>query len=212
MKLFLDTVDIEKLRYWHKLGLVDGVTTNPTTLAKSIDKLAIIKEIVTLMQDKDVSIQLTSTTLAEQLLEADQYCKLGKNVVIKVPGLPSNLELAKNLVTKNIKVNVTLVFTPMQATLFAKLGVDYVSFFVGRLIDQEVDAIKILQETVSLVAKIGNKTKVLAASIRNPEQLIKSYLAGAEIVTVSPEVLAESINHQLIDLGYQKFLADARKI
>jgi transaldolase len=209
MKLFLDTINVEKLRYWHNLGLIDGVTTNPTSLAKSTDKLAVIKEIVSLMQNKDVSIQLTSTTLAEQLLEADQYCNLGKNVVIKVPGLPTNLELAKKLVAKNIKVNVTLVFTPMQATLFAKLGVDYVSFFVGRLIDQEVDAIKLLQQAVYLVNNAGNKTKILAASIRNSDQLVQAYLAGSDIVTVTPDVLAESINHELVDSGFRKFLEDA---
>jgi transaldolase len=209
MKLFLDTVNLEKLRYWHNLGLIDGVTTNPTSLAKSTDKLEVIKEIVSLMQDKDVSVQLTSTSLTEQLNEADKYCNLGKNVVIKVPGLPTNLELVKKLVAKNIKVNVTLVFTPIQATLFAKLGVDYVSFFVGRLIDQEVDAIKLLQQTVYLVNNVGNKTKILAASIRNSDQLVQAYLAGADIVTVAPEVLAESIKHQLINSGYQKFLQDA---
>ena len=209
MRLFLDTINVEKLIYWHNLGLIDGVTTNPTSLSKSTHKLEIIKEIVSLMQDKDVSVQLTSTSLTEQLNEADKYCSLGKNVVIKVPGLPSNLELAKKLVAKNIKVNVTLVFTPMQATLFAKLGVDYVSFFVGRLIDQEVDAIKLLQQTVDLVNKVGNKTKILAASIRNADQLVQSYLAGADVVTVSPEVLELSINHNLIDAGYQKFLQDA---
>jgi transaldolase len=209
MKLFLDTVDIEKLRYWNNLGLIDGVTTNPTSLSKITDKLEVIKEIVSLMQDKDVSVQLTSTSLADQLLEAEKYSSFGKNVVIKVPGLPANLELAKKLVARNIKVNVTLVFTPMQATLFAKLGVDYVSFFVGRLIDQDVDAIKLLQQAVDLVAKVGNKTEVLAASIRNSDQLLQSYLAGADIVTVSPEVLVASINHQLIDAGYQKFLQDS---
>lgn len=209
MKLFLDTVNVEKLRYWHNLGLVDGVTTNPTTLANINNKLDVLKEIVSLMQDKDVSVQLTSTSLAEQLLEADKYCSFGKNVVIKVPGIQTNLELVKILVSKNIKVNVTLVFTPMQATLFAKLGVDYVSFFVGRLIDQEVDALKLLQQTVDLVNKVGNKTQVLAASIRNSDQLVQAYIAGSDIVTVAPEVLAASINHQLIDLGYQKFLQDA---
>jgi transaldolase len=209
MKLFLDTINVEKLRHWHNLGLIDGVTTNPTSLAKSTDKLEVIKEIVSLMQDKDVSVQLTSTSLTEQLNEADKYCNLGKNVVIKVPGLPTNLELVKKLVAKNIKVNVTLVFTPIQATLFAKLGVDYVSFFVGRLIDQEVDAIKLLQQTVYLVNNVGNKTKILAASIRNSDQLVQAYLAGADIVTVAPEVLAESIKHQLINSGYQKFLQDA---
>ena len=89
------------------------------------------------------------------------------------------------------------------------MGVDYVSFFVGRLIDQEVDAIKLLQQTVDLVNKVGNKTKILAASIRNADQLVQSYLAGADVVTVSPEVLELSINHNLIDAGYQKFLQDA---
>jgi transaldolase len=209
MKLFLDTVDIEKLKYWHNLGLIDGVTTNPTSLSKITDKLEVIREIVSLMQDKDVSVQLTSTSLAEQLLEADKYCSFGKNVVIKVPGIQTNLELAKKLVAKNIKVNVTLVFTPMQAALFAKLGVDYVSFFVGRLIDQKVDAIKLLQQTVDLVNIVGHKTQVLAASIRNSDQLVQAYLAGADIVTVAPEVLAASINHQLIDSGYKIFLQDA---
>ena len=211
MKLFLDTIDTEKLKYWHDLGLIDGVTTNPTTLSKTNNKVAKITEIVSLMQDKDVSIQLTSTKLPEQILEAEQYCKLGRNVVIKVAGLPSNLELVKQLVSKNIKVNVTLVFTPMQAALFAKLGVDYVSLFVGRLVDQEVDAINILRQTVDMVAMVGSRTKVLAASIRNPEQLVQSYLAGADIVTVSPEVLEASINHQLIDAGYQKFMHDSLK-
>ena len=209
MKLFLDTVNVEKLKYWHNLGLIDGVTTNPTTLANINNKLDVLKEIVSLMQDKDVSVQLTATSLAEQLLEADKYSSLGENVVIKVPGLQTNLALAKKLVAKNIKVNVTLVFTPMQAAMFSKLGVDYVSFFVGRLIDQEVDAIKLLQQTVDLVNKVGNKTKVLAASIRNSDQLVQAYLVGADIVTVAPEVLAASINHKLIDDGYQKFLQDA---
>ena len=211
MKLFLDTTNIEKLKYWHNLGLIDGVTTNPTTRSRTNNKTAIIKEIVSLMQDKDVSIQLTSTKLSEQILEAEQYCNLGKNVVIKVAGLPSNLELVKKLVSKNIKVNITLVFTPIQAGLYAKLGVDYVSFFVGRLVDQEVDAINVLRETVNIVAKVGSKTKVLAASIRNPGQLVQSYLAGADIVTVAPEVLEASINHQLIDAGYQQFMQDALK-
>ena len=211
MKLFLDTVNTEKLRYWHELSLIDGVTTNPTSLSKLTNKMEKIKEIVSLMGDKDVSIQLTSTDLSEQIKEAKMYCSLGKNVVVKVAGLPSNLELVKQLVSQKIKVNVTLVFTPIQAALYAKLGVDYISFFVGRLIDQKVDAINVLRETVDIVAKVGSKTKVLAASIRNSEQLVQSYLAGADIVTVAPEVLEASINHQLIDAGYQQFMQDALK-
>lgn len=212
MKLFLDTIDLKELEYWRDLNLIDGVTTNPTTLSKisKAQRLEHLKNILSLMSPYDVSIQLTSTEFSDQLKEAEEYNSLGDNVVIKVPGLIENLALTKKLLNFKLKVNVTLVFTPMQAAIYAKLGVQYVSQFIGRLYDHNVNGLEILQNTVNLVKEVGGQTQVLAASIRNSEQLVHSYLVGADVVTVSPEVLKSSLEHPLIKSGFEKFLKDSQ--
>lgn len=212
MKLFLDTIDLQSIEHWRKLEIIEGVTTNPTTLVKAKDPLEHLKKIVSIMSPYDVSIQLTSQDLDAQLKEAEHYREIGKdsadNVVIKVPGLPNNLFLAQKLKNLGFRINITLVFTPMQAALYAKTGADYVSQFVGRMYDHNLDGLATLKQTITAVKAVDTKCQVLAASIRNQEQLIESINLGVDVVTVSPSVLKESLESPLTTEGYEKFLAD----
>jgi len=208
MKFFIDTADVKEIRAAHDLGLVDGVTTNPSLIAKSGRKFKdVIKEIVTIV-DGPISAEVVSLDAAGMVKEAKELVKIHKNIVIKVPMTPEGLKATKALSEKGIKVNVTLIFTPMQALLAAKAGAAYVSPFVGRLDDISQDGMGIIEEIRTIFDNYGFTAEIIVASVRNPVHVLNSALIGADIATIPYSVIMQLAKHPLTDAGIKKFLDD----
>jgi len=208
MKFFIDTADVKEIREAHDLGLVDGVTTNPSLIAKSGRKFKdVIKEIVTIV-DGPISAEVISLDAPGMIKEAKELVKIHKNIVIKVPMTPEGLKATKTLSEKGVKVNVTLIFTPMQALLAAKAGATYVSPFVGRLDDISQDGMGIIEEIRTIFDNYGYTAEIIVASVRNPIHVLNSALIGADIATIPYSVIMQLAKHPLTDAGIKKFLAD----
>jgi len=208
MKFFIDTADVKEIREAHDLGLVDGVTTNPSLIAKSGRKFKdVIKEIVTIV-DGPISAEVISLDAPGMIKEAKELVKIHKNIVIKVPMTPEGLKATKTLSEKGVKVNVTLIFTPMQALLAAKAGAAYVSPFVGRLDDISQDGMGIIEEIRTIFDNYGYVAEIIVASVRNPIHVLNSALIGADIATIPYSVIMQLARHPLTDAGIKKFLAD----
>jgi len=208
MKFFIDTADVKEIRAAHDLGLVDGVTTNPSLIAKSGRKFKdVIKEIVTIV-DGPISAEVVSLDAPGMVKEAKELVKIHKNIVIKVPMTPEGLKATKALSEKGIKVNVTLIFTPMQALLAAKAGAAYVSPFVGRLDDISQDGMGIIEEIRTIFDNYGFTAEIIVASVRNPVHVLNSALIGADIATIPYSVIMQLAKHPLTDAGIKKFLDD----
>jgi len=208
MKFFIDTADVKEIRDAHDLGLVDGVTTNPSLIAKSGRKFKdVIKEIVTIV-DGPISAEVISLDAPGMIKEAKELVKIHKNIVIKVPMTPEGLKATKALSEKGVKVNVTLIFTPMQALLAAKAGAAYVSPFVGRLDDISQDGMGIIEEIRTIFDNYGYMAEIIVASVRNPIHVLNSALIGADIATIPYSVIMQLAKHPLTDAGIKKFLAD----
>lgn len=208
MKFFIDTADVNEIRAAHDLGLVDGVTTNPSLIAKSGRKFKdVIKEIVSIV-DGPISAEVVSLDCSGMLKEAKELVKIHKNIVIKVPMTPEGLKATKALSEKGIKVNVTLIFTPMQALLAAKAGAAYVSPFVGRLDDISQDGMGIIEEIRTIFDNYGYTAEIIVASVRNPIHVLNSALIGADIATIPYSVIMQLAKHPLTDAGIKKFLED----
>jgi len=208
MKFFIDTADVNEIRAAHDLGLVDGVTTNPSLVAKSGRKFKdVIKEIVSIV-DGPISAEVVSLDSPGMLKEAKELVKIHKNIVIKVPMTPEGLKATKALSEKGIKVNVTLIFTPMQALLAAKAGAAYVSPFVGRLDDISQDGMGIIEEIRTIFDNYGYTAEIIVASVRNPIHVLNSALIGADIATIPYSVIMQLAKHPLTDAGIKKFLED----
>ncbi|GFE62046.1 fructose-6-phosphate aldolase [Geobacter sp. AOG2] len=208
MKFFIDTADVKEIREAHDLGLVDGVTTNPSLIAKSGRKFKeVIKEIVSIV-DGPISAEVISLDAPGMIKEAKELIKIHKNIVIKVPMTPEGLKATKALSEKGVKVNVTLIFTPMQALLAAKAGAAYVSPFVGRLDDISQDGMGIIEEIRTIFDNYGYMAEIIVASVRNPIHVLNSALIGADIATIPYSVIMQLAKHPLTDAGIKKFLAD----
>ncbi|RII29472.1 MAG: fructose-6-phosphate aldolase [Geobacter sp.] len=208
MKFFIDTADVNEIRAAHDLGLVDGVTTNPSLIAKSGRKFKdVIKEIVSIV-DGPISAEVVSLDCPGMLKEAKELVKIHKNIVIKVPMTPEGLKATKALSEKGVKVNVTLIFTPMQALLAAKAGAAYVSPFVGRLDDISQDGMGIIEEIRTIFDNYGYTSEIIVASVRNPIHVLNSALIGADIATIPYSVIMQLAKHPLTDAGIKKFLED----
>jgi len=208
MKFFIDTADVGEIREAHDLGLVDGVTTNPSLIAKSGRKFKdVIKEIVSIV-DGPISAEVISLDASGMIKEGKELAKIHKNIVVKVPMTPEGLKATKALSSKGIKTNVTLVFTPMQALLAAKAGATYVSPFVGRLDDISQDGMGIIEEIRTIFDNYGYTTEIIVASVRNPIHVLNSALIGADIATIPYSVMIQLAKHPLTDAGIKKFLAD----
>jgi len=208
MKFFIDTADVKEIREAHALGLVDGVTTNPSLIAKSGRKFEdVIKEIVTIV-DGPISAEVISLEADGMVKEALELVKIHKNIVIKVPMTPEGLKATKILTEKGIKTNVTLIFTPMQALLAAKAGATYVSPFVGRLDDISQDGMGIIDEIRTIFDNYGYTAEIIVASVRNPIHVLNSALIGADIATIPYSVMVQLSKHPLTDAGIKKFLED----
>ena len=208
MKFFIDTADVKEIREAHALGLVDGVTTNPSLIAKSGRKFKdVIKEIVSIV-DGPISAEVISLDAPGMIKEGKELAKIHKNIVVKLPMTPEGLKACHALTEKGIKTNVTLIFTPMQALLAAKAGATYVSPFVGRLDDISQDGMGIIEEIRTIFDNYGYMAEIIVASVRNPIHVLNSALIGADIATIPYSVMIQLAKHPLTDAGIAKFLSD----
>jgi transaldolase len=212
MKFFIDTADLNDIRDLAATGLVDGVTTNPSLVAKSGRKfLDVIKEICEVVRGP-VSAEVTATDFATMLKEGQKLAKIANNVTVKVPLTPDGLKTCKALASDGTKVNVTLCFSPAQAILAAKAGAAFISPFVGRLDDIGQDGMGLIRDIVTIYKHYpAFTTEVLVASARHPIHVIESAKVGAHVVTLPPAVLRQMYNHPLTDKGLAAFLADWQK-
>jgi transaldolase len=194
------------------LGLVDGVTTNPSLIAKSGRKFKdVIKEIVSIV-DGPISAEVISLDAPGMIKEGKELAKIHKNIVVKLPMTPEGLKACKTLTGKGIKTNVTLIFTSMQALLAAKAGATYVSPFVGRLDDISQDGMGIIEEIRTIFDNYGYSSEIIVASIRNPIHVLNSALIGADVATIPYSVMIQLSKHPLTDAGIKKFLEDWQNV
>ena len=208
MKIFMDTANVDEIKQYVDWGVVYGVTTNPSLIAKSGRTQAqVIPEIAALVSGP-VSAEVISTECAGMVEEARKLAKIAENVVIKIPCIPEGLKAVKILSAEGIKTNVTLVFSMSQALLAARAGATYVSPFIGRLDDIGEDGVQLVDNIVKAFKLYGIETEVIAASIRNLEHVEKVMLTGCHIATIPTKVLAQMINHPLTDKGLAQFMAD----
>lgn len=211
MKIFMDTANIEEIKPYVDWGVVYGVTTNPSLVAKTGRSQAeVIPEIAALVEGP-VSAEVISTEAEAMIAEAHELVKIADNIVVKIPCIPEGLKAVKVLAAEGIKTNVTLIFSMSQALLAARAGATYVSPFVGRLDDIGEDGCQLVRNIVNAFELYGIETEVIAASIRNLEHVDKVMLAGCHIATIPTKVLAEMVKHPLTDKGLATFLADFAK-
>jgi transaldolase len=211
MKIFVDTADIAEIKEAKALGILDGVTTNPSLVAKTGKPFEeCIKEILAEVPGP-VSVEVTATEHDAMVEEATTYAGWAENVVVKVPIIKEGLKAIKTLSDQGIKVNVTLCFSPMQALLAAKAGAAYISPFVGRLDDISTDGMELIRQVVEIYDNYAFDTEVLVASVRNPLHVVQGALMGADVATLPLKVIESLLKHPLTDIGLQKFLADWEK-
>lgn len=212
MKFFVDTADVDEIKDLASTGLVDGVTTNPSIIAKSgRNFIEVIAEICDLV-DGPVSAEVAATDHETMLAEGRKLAKIAKNVTVKVPLTPDGLKTCKILSDSGTRVNVTLCFSAGQAILAAKAGAAFVSPFVGRLDDISRDGMGLIEEICTIYANYDEfDTEVLVASVRGPNHVVEAARIGADVVTLPPAVLRQLFNHPLTDSGLQAFLADWEK-
>jgi len=208
VKIFIDTADINEIRQAMELGVLDGVTTNPTLVARTgKDFEPCIREILEVVPGP-VSVECLGTTFEEMLEEGRKYASWGENVVIKIPITRDGLRAIKALASEGIAVNTTLCFNPMQALLAAKAGAAYISPFVGRLDDISHDGMELIRQIVEIYANYAFDTEVLVASVRHPQHVVQAALMGADVCTIPFKVINQLLAHPLTDIGLEKFLAD----
>jgi len=215
MKIFLDTSDVDIIRKYCETGLIDGVTTNPTLMMQAgRDPLVVIKEISSLFTSVgSISAEVVADSAQEMILQSEQYHSINENVTIKVPCTYEGLKACKELSDRNIKVNVTLIFSLSQSILAAKAGATYISPFIGRCEDNNIDGIELIS-SIKKVFKLNSisTTNILAASIRSVDHINNSFKAGADIVTLPPKIFEEMYQHDLTDLGLAQFDKDWKKL
>ena len=212
MKIFLDTANLESIKMYNEMGLLDGITTNPSLLSKEGgDPQKTMEEICRIIKG-DVSLEVISTEYAGMIDDAHRLRKYGDNVVVKCPMTADGLKACKSLSAEGIPVNVTLVFSPNQAILAAKAGAKYVSPFIGRLDDVGKDGMQLIEEIQEIFENYEFETQILVASIRHPIHVVDAAKIGADVVTLPPAVLGKMLKHPLTDKGLKNFLADWEKL
>ena len=212
MKFFIDTANIDEIRKAWELGVVDGVTTNPSLISKEKkDPVALYREICAIV-DGPVSAEVISTKTDEMVKEAEELAKIHENIVVKIPMIEDGLRAVKRLTAAGIRTNVTLIFSPSQALLAAKAGATYVSPFVGRLDDISHTGMDIVADIQTIYENYVFDTQVIVASIRNPLHVVEAALIGADIATIPFSVIGQLIKHPLTDIGLEKFLKDYEKL
>lgn len=212
MKIFIDTANLKEIREAQAMGILDGVTTNPSLLSKEKgEPREILKEICSIVPGP-VSAECVKTRFEEMVEEGRSLAKIADNIVVKVPINWEGLKVIKKLSSEGIRVNVTLIFSPTQALLSAKAGATYVSPFIGRLDDIAIEGMDLIHQLVAIFDNYEFETEILAASIRHPVHVVQAAVAGADIATVPYSVLDKLLNHPLTDIGMEKFLKDWEKI
>ena len=212
MKFFIDTANVKEIREAASLGIVDGVTTNPSLIAKEgRDFKQVIHEICTIV-DGPISAEAVSLEAEKMVVEGEDLAKIHKNIVVKLPMTKDGLKATKVLADRGIKVNMTLVFSPNQALLAAKVGAAYVSPFVGRLDDISHYGMDLVRQIMAIYNNYGFGTEVIVASVRNPLHVVDAALAGAHIATIPFSVIDQMAKHPLTDIGIEKFLSDWKKL
>ncbi len=212
MKFFIDTANVNEIREAASLGVVDGVTTNPSLIAREgRDFKQVIAEICSIV-DGPISAEAVSLKAEDMVAEGVELAKIHKNIVVKLPMTKDGLKATKVLAGQGIKVNMTLVFSPSQALLAAKVGAAYVSPFVGRLDDISHYGMDLVRQIIAIFDNYGYDTEVIVASVRNPLHVVDAALAGAHIATIPFSVIDQLVKHPLTDIGIEKFLADWKKL
>ncbi|MBL0136416.1 MAG: fructose-6-phosphate aldolase [Chitinophagaceae bacterium] len=216
MKFFIDTANLAQIKEAHELGILDGVTTNPSLMAKEGIKgeAAIMKHYETIceMVDGDVSAEVLSTDFAGMVEEGKKFAAIHPNIVVKVPMIKDGIKALKWFSENGIKTNCTLVFSAGQAILAAKAGATYVSPFIGRIDDSSWDGIQLIEQISHIYTLQGFKTEILAASIRNALHIVRCAEAGADVCTCPLDSILGLLKHPLTDIGLAKFLEDAKKM
>ena len=208
MKFFIDTANIDEIKEAHSMGMVDGVTTNPSLIAKEgRDFENIIKEICELV-DGPISAEVISVDAEGMIKEARHLAKIHDNIVVKIPMTVDGLKATRRLAEEEIKTNVTLVFSPLQALMAAKAGATYVSPFIGRLDDLSQEGLLLVEQIVEIYSNYAYNTEIIVASIRNPLHVLESALMGADIATIPFNVLGKLAAHPMTDKGLKAFLDD----
>lgn len=212
MKFFIDSANIAEIKEAVSLGMADGVTTNPSLIAKEGRKFDdVVKEILEVVEGP-VSLEVISLEEKGMVSEAKKLAKLAENVVIKIPMCTEGLKATKVLAGLDIKVNMTLIFSPLQSLMAAKAGAAYVSPFVGRLDDVSHYGMDLVEQTITIFDNYGFGTEVIVASVRNPLHVLDAALMGADIATIPFKVIEQLSKHPLTDVGIEKFLADWKKV
>ena len=212
MKFFIDTANIGEIKKANDLGLLDGVTTNPTLVSREGREFKdLIREICSIV-DGPVNAEVVSTETEGMLKEARELVTLAENIVVKIPMIKEGLKAVKILSKEGIKTNVTLCFSPIQALMAAKAGAAYISPFVGRLDDISHRGMELVEQIVTIYDNYGFQTEVIVASIRNPVHVLEAALMGADISTVPYKVMEQLIKHPLTNIGLENFLADWKKM
>ena len=212
MKFFIDTGDVGEIREAHAMGLVDGVTTNPSLVAKTGRKYRDVVVEICEMINGPISAEVLTTTYDEMMAEAREWHKVHKNVVVKLPLIPDGLKAVKTCAQEGIRTNVTLCFSPNQALLAAKAGANYISPFIGRLDDISETGMELIEKIVTIYNNYDFETEVLVASVRNPTHVVDAAMLGADICTIPLSVMLQLVKHPLTDAGLKKFVEDAKKI
>ena len=212
MKFFIDTANIDEIKEAAALGVLDGVTTNPSLVSKEgKDFRKLLDEILKIV-DGPVSAEVISTDYEGILKEGRDLAKIHKNIVVKIPLIKEGLKACKTLTSEGVKVNVTLCFSPTQAILAAKAGATYISPFVGRLDDISTSGMDLISQIVQIYRNYSYKTEVLVASVRHPLHVVEAALIGADVCTIPFDVIKKMFNHPLTDIGLEKFLGDWKKL
>jgi len=211
MKFFIDTANIDEIKEAHSMGMVDGVTTNPTLIAREGgDFQTIIKEICSIV-DGPISAEVISLDTDGMVKEARELAKIHDNIVIKVPMTIDGIKATRVLASEDIKTNVTLVFSPLQALMAAKAGATFVSPFIGRLDDLAQEGMVLVDQIVEIYSNYGYTSEIIVASIRNPLHVLDAAMMGADIATIPFNVLAKLAAHPMTDKGIKAFLSDWEK-
>lgn len=212
MKIFIDSANVKDIREAMALGVVDGVTTNPTLVAKeNRPAVELLKEICSIVSGP-VSAEVISLDAAGMVAEAAELAKIAPNIVIKIPLIKEGLKAVKILSSRNIRTNVTLCFSPTQALLAAKAGATYISPFIGRLDDISQPGMDLIADIKCIYANYGFKTEIIVASVRNPVHVVDAAKIGADIATIPYGVIDQLVKHPLTDIGIARFLEDYKKI
>lgn len=211
MKFFIDTAKIEEIKEAAALGILDGVTTNPSLVSKTGKNFRTLLDEILAIVDGPVSAEVIATDYDGILKEARNLSKIHKNIVVKVPLIKEGLKAVRTLSGEGVKTNVTLCFSPSQALLAAKAGASYISPFVGRLDDVSTNGMDLISQIVQIYRNYNYQTEVLVASIRHPLHLVEAALIGADVCTMPFDVINKLFNHPLTDVGLDKFLSDWKK-